>query len=139
MATRLLGLDPGTTRCGVAITDSALTMAFPRDAWAADASLLDRVARLLDDEGVGGIVIGRPVALSGNETASTRHADGLFEAVRERFVELTVVQWDERLTTYEAQQSLSAAGVRARDHRGRLDSAAAVIMLQNYVDALHPR
>jgi putative Holliday junction resolvase len=136
--TRLLGLDPGTARCGVAITDSSQTMAFPRAALASDATLLDQLERLIDEEMIGGIVIGRPVALSGNETASTAFADELYEAVRIRFSEMPVVQWDERLTTIEAQKSLSQAGLKAKDHRERLDSAAAVIMLQNYLDALHP-
>jgi putative Holliday junction resolvase len=135
---RLLGLDPGTARCGVAITDSSPTMAFPRPALASDSTLLEQLAKLIDEELIGGIVIGRPVALSGNETASTAYANEFYEAVRTRFAEMPVVQWDERLTTFEAQKSLSQAGLKAKDHRERLDSAAAVIMLQNYLDALHP-
>jgi putative Holliday junction resolvase len=50
---------------------------------------------------------------------------------------VTVLQWDERLTTLEAQKSLAAAGMRAREQRDHVDSAAAVIMLQNYLDGLH--
>ena len=45
-----------------------------------------------------------------------------------------MIQWDERLTTVEAQRSLVQAGVKTKDHRGHVDSAAAVIMLQNYLD-----
>jgi putative Holliday junction resolvase len=48
----------------------------------------------------------------------------------------TVLQWDERLTTLEAQKSLSEAGLRAREQRDHIDSAAAVIMLQHYLDGL---
>jgi putative Holliday junction resolvase len=62
----------------------------------------------------------------------------LYETFRTRFGDTVVTQWDERLTTLEAQRSLSRAGLKARDHRERVDSAAAVIMLQNYIDALHP-
>jgi len=113
-------------------------MAFPRDALTNDAALLDALAALLVDEGAEGIVIGRPVALSGRATHSTALADELFEALRTRLAGVTVVQWDERLTTHEAQKYLTQAGIKARDHRARIDSAAAVIMLQNYIDALPP-
>jgi putative Holliday junction resolvase len=91
----------------------------------------------VDEEGVGAIVIGRPLALSGQVTASTHAADELFTLLRDAFNELSVLQWDERLTTTEATRSLSQAGVRAKDQRSHVDSAAAVIMLQNYVDGLH--
>ena len=132
---RLIGIDPGTRRCGIAITDSAQAMAFPRDALVNDGSLLEELARLIDQESIGGIVVGRPVALSGRETSSTDVAQALYESILERFPTLPVAQWDERLTTIEAQRSLSGAGMKAKDHRSRIDSAAAVIMLQNYVDA----
>ncbi len=112
-------------------------MAFPRPALRSDGTLISAVAALVDEESVATIVVGRPLALSGKETASTLHADSLFAALVDAFPQLEVVQWDERLTTYEAQRSLSQAGVRARDQREHVDSAAAVIMLQNYVDGLH--
>jgi putative Holliday junction resolvase len=112
-------------------------MAFPRPALKSDASLITTLAALVAEEGVATIVVGRPVALSGNETSSTLNADALFVALVDAFPQLDVVQWDERLTTLEAQRSLSQAGVKAKDQREHLDSAAAVIMLQNYVDGLH--
>jgi putative Holliday junction resolvase len=134
---RLLGLDPGAVRCGVAITNSAASMAFPRPALKSDESLITTLAALVDEENVATIVVGRPVALSGNETSSTLQADTLFAALVDAFPQLDVVQWDERFTTLEAQRSLSQAGVRAKDQREHVDSAAAVIMLQNYVDGRH--
>ena len=110
-------------------------MAFPREALANDERLLDRLSALIGEESVGGVIVGRPVALSGNETASTEAADGLYDAILTHFAEMPVEQWDERLTTREAQRALSGAGIKARDHRERIDSAAAVILLQNYLDA----
>jgi putative Holliday junction resolvase len=133
---RVLGIDPGTKRCGLAITDSARTMAFPRPAIARDDQTLTRLRELIDEESITTVVIGRPIALSGNVTASTADADVFFSQVRE-FVEVPVVQWDERLTTHEAQKSLSEAGLTAKESRDRVDSAAAVIMLQNYLDGLN--
>ncbi|HEY5111145.1 MAG TPA: Holliday junction resolvase RuvX [Acidimicrobiales bacterium] len=135
--TRLLGIDPGAVRCGIAITDSAASMAFPRATLVNDETLTDELRRLIEEEGVGSLVVGRPVALSGNETASTKQADALYHQLVEAFSDLAVTQWDERLTTVEAQRSLSRAGLKARQHREHVDSAAAVIMLQNYVDGHH--
>jgi len=131
---KLLGVDPGAARSGIAITDSAATMAFPRASLASDDSLVDSIAALVREEHVGTVVVGRPVALSGSETASTKAADDLYEALREVLSEVLVVQWDERLTTVEAQRSLTRAGRRAREYREQIDSAAAVVMLQSYVD-----
>jgi putative Holliday junction resolvase len=133
---RILGIDPGSRRCGVAVTDSDQTMAFPRPALSVDESLMGKIAQLVDDEAVVLIVVGRPISLAGEETASTEEADELYRAIRERVHHATVVQWDERLTTVEAQRSLSRAGVNERNQRSRIDSAAAVIMLQHYLDGL---
>ena len=134
---RFLGIDPGAVRCGIAITDSAATMAFPRPALARDELLLSSLRELIDDEGVSVVVVGRPVALSGNETSSTIQADALYLELVGALSDLTVTQCDERLTTVQAQRSLQQAGLKAKQHRDHVDSAAAVIMLQNYVDGHH--
>lgn len=133
---RILAIDPGTRRCGIAITDTDQTMAFPRPALAADESLMGKIAQLVEDEAVGLIVIGRPISLAGNDTQSTEHADELYRAVRDRVHNATVIQWDERLTTLEAQRSLTSAGMREKNQRSHVDSAAAVVMLQHYLDGL---
>ena len=111
-------------------------MAFPRPALTVEDAMVSSIVRLIDEESVGRVVVGRPVALSGHETASTHMADQLFATLRARLGDLSLIQWDERLTTLEAQKSLSGAGIRSKQHRQRIDSAAAVIMLQNYLDAL---
>lgn len=131
---RVLAIDPGSRRCGVAISDSARTMAFPREALAADGAAT-AVARLVEDEGVDLVVVGRPVALSGSITASTVLADQLLAELRTRLGDVPIVAFDERLTTTAAQRSLREAGVKAREHRGRLDSAAAVVMLQSFLES----
>ena len=59
----------------------------------------------------------------------------ILDGLRDALGEVAVVALDERLTTTEAQRSLRDAGVKARDHRGRLDSAAAVVMLQHFLEA----
>lgn len=136
MTTRLLGVDPGSRRCGLALSDSRRTLAFPRPSLEVNDDLLQRLGSLVHEESVGQVVVGRPVALSGGTTASTERADRLFVALGELLVGLSVVQWDERLTTVEAGKSLVRAGIKTKQHRAHIDSAAAVVMLQNYLDAL---
>ncbi len=131
---RILGIDPGTRRCGIAITDSSETMAFPREAINFDEGFVQRIVRLVDEEGVELVVMGRPLSLAGSRTASTDFADDLFTRLSDA-LELPVVQHDERLTTTAAQRSLSSAGLKVKDHRSRIDSAAAVVLLQHFADS----
>jgi putative Holliday junction resolvase len=135
---RVLGLDPGTKRCGIAVSDTRRTMAFPRPAFVVNEDLVVRLVALVAEEEIGLVVVGRPLALAGHETASTLEADALFVRIRDALAHVTVVQWDERLTTLEAQKSLSGAGMRAREQRDHIDSAAAVVLLQNYMSAISP-
>lgn len=132
---RILGLDPGTRRHGVAVSDSAWTMAFPRPALTAEGDWLEQLARVVDDEGVTGVVIGRPLSLNGATTASTTRADGIFQQILDYFPDLPVEQWDERLTTVEASRSLRDAGQDSRDQRDTIDSAAATVLLRSYMEA----
>ena len=112
-------------------------MAFPRPALARDDELFSHLADLIEEEGVDTVVIGRPVALSGNVTSSTDDADAVYHELVQRFTNISVVQFDERLTTVSAQKSLSEAGLKTKEHRDRIDSAAAVVILQNYLDGLN--
>jgi putative Holliday junction resolvase len=111
-------------------------MAFPRPALEANESFLVKLASLVEEENVGLVVVGRPLGLSGTATASTGVAKALYDSIVDALAPLRVVEWDERLTTLEAQRSLTSAGIKHKNQRERIDSAAAVVMLQNYVDAL---
>jgi putative pre-16S rRNA nuclease len=119
----------------VAVSDSAGAMAFPRPALAAGEGLAGEVGRIAREESVALVVVGRPVSLAGAATAATTAADQVYAAICERLAPIRVVQFDERLTTKSAERSLRESGVRARDQRGRVDSAAAVVMLQHYLEA----
>ena len=133
-----MGLDPGSRRCGVAVSDSRRTMAFPRPALPVDEGLVGSLADLIAEEEVSTVVVGRPVALSGRATSSTDLAGAFAQELRARLASLEIVQWDERLTTHEASRALHQAGHRASAQRARVDSAAAVILLQSFLDARRP-
>jgi putative holliday junction resolvase len=88
----------------------------------------------MDDEGADVVVVGRPVALSGRATSSTKAADAFVAALIAELGPDAVISLDERLTTVAAQRSLSEAGHRVKAHRERVDSAAATVLLQGYLD-----
>jgi putative Holliday junction resolvase len=98
--------------------------------------LLLKLATLIDEESVAGIVIGLPRALSGADTQSTKNATEFFEQVCQHFPEIPIIQFDERLTTKQAESQLSQAGHKMEKQRNLVDSAAAVILLESYLEGL---
>lgn len=132
---RVVGLDPGTVRIGVAVSDSARTMAFPRPSVPAGPQALATLKGLIEEVGADTVVVGRPVALQGNETASTLSADDFRHSLAGTVEGVEVVAVDERLTTATARRLMSDAGRSQRAQRDRIDSAAAVVLLQAFLDA----
>jgi putative Holliday junction resolvase len=109
-------------------------MAFPREALQVTDQTIAALRAVVEEEAIGGIVVGAPRSLMGNDTDSTRMAQLFFDELFAAFPELPMEQFDERLTTTQAQRSLSAAGKKAKEQRGLIDSAAAVVMLQSFLD-----
>jgi putative Holliday junction resolvase len=130
---RILALDLGERRTGVAISDELGLYAHPRAAIIASnpRAVTDAVARLVEAEAVTEVVVGLPLTLAGGDSAQTRSARTFAAALRER-LSVPVTQWDERLSSVEAARSGAGAG-RARS--GELDSAAAAVVLQAVLDA----
>lgn len=134
---RVVGIDPGQARVGIAISDEERSIAFPRetvsarDGWA-DAAARVRVA-LADDE-VALLVVGLPLRLDGSEGEAARRARGFGEALRAE-LGIEVEFWDERLTTVAAERSLTEMGRRGAKRRDVVDQSAAAILLQGYLDA----
>lgn len=132
---RILALDPGERRVGLAVSDElGLTaQGLPTFDSREDGDLFERLAELVDSYGVTRIVVGHPRSLAGRDTDATRRAEALADDVRRR-LSVTVDLWDERLSSAEAKRVL--AGSRAG--KKSVDRLAAVLILQGYLDA-HPR
>ena len=132
---RLAALDYGSRRIGVAVADEETGLAFPRPALrrSGGAGDLDALEALLRREAIGVIVVCLPVHMSGEEGRQAELARGFGERLAERGFE--VVYWDERLTSWQAGEELAAAGRSPARRSGELDSAAARIILQEYLDA----
>lgn len=135
--TRAIGLDHGAKRIGLAVGDTQTGMAFARPALRRRNLDYDlaRLAELCGEERADVVVIGLPLNSDGSEgpqAATVRQ----FGAQLER-IGLAVVYEDERLTTWEAGERLRAEGRHPARRGGELDSAAARLILQQYLDA-HP-
>ena len=134
---RVLGVDLGSRRIGLALSDPSRVLASPHGVLersgdpAADRSALVAAAR---EAGASEIVVGVPRSLSGNLGPAARAALDEIEALRAEAAGMTVETYDERLTTVSADRALGEAGVRSRDRRRRIDAAAATVILQAYLD-----
>ena len=139
---RVLGIDLGRRRIGLAISDPSATLARPLLTLTIDANdarqSVDRIAREIErlaaeEDGLAAIVVGVPARLDGSPTEETAHATAVIEALRGR-TPLPIVAEDERLTSREAESRLA---VRERDWKKRkaqLDAASAAVILQDYLD-----
>ncbi len=133
---RRLGIDVGSVRIGVASSDPDGILATPVETVRRDRSgkHLRRLAELAAELEAVEVIVGLPRTLADRIGASAQDAIELAGALAERVAPTPVRLADERLTTVSAQRSLRAAGVRAKDQRSVIDQAAAVAILQSWLD-----
>ncbi|MBN2113822.1 MAG: Holliday junction resolvase RuvX [Acidimicrobiia bacterium] len=131
---RVLALDPGTRRVGLAVSDPLGITAQPHGVLdATDPELLARIGRLAADLGVERIVVGLPVSLSGSEGPAAAAARR-FAAEVAAATGLPVELRDERFTSVTAERVLVEAGLTGRRRRAVRDGVAAAVLLQSYLD-----
>jgi putative Holliday junction resolvase len=131
---RIMGLDYGTRRIGVAMSDVMHLTAQPHSVLDAGAKQLGaELCRLVEENDVELIVVGLPVNLAGNETTSTEDARRFAASVAE-LTGLPVKMADERFTTKTAEQTLIAARMRRHRRKQVIDKVAAAVMLQSFLD-----
>jgi putative Holliday junction resolvase len=131
---RVLGLDLGDVRIGVAISDPDRRVAVPMGTVRTGAPADCRaIAKLVLENGISLVVVGYPILLSGRVGVRARHAEEFAEALR-GVLEVPVVLHDERLSTAEADRMLRDAGAGGRERRRAIDRSAAAVVLQAYLD-----
>jgi putative holliday junction resolvase len=133
---RLLGVDHGRVRIGLAITDPAQSMASPLSTRQSQGVEHDRVwfRKLVRDEAIAGIVIGLAVHGDGRESKQSEIAREFGEWFRAE-LGLPVTYFDERYTSIEAEAYLQAAGATKKKRKEKLDRVAAQIMLKGYLES----
>jgi putative Holliday junction resolvase len=133
---RRLGVDVGTVRIGVAASDPDGILATPVETVRRDRTdkHVRRLAKLAGELEAVEVVVGLPRTLADRSGASAKDAVELAEQLARRIAPTPVRLADERLTTVAAQRSLREAGIRAKGQRAMIDQAAAVGILQNWLD-----
>ena len=158
--TRLIALDVGDARIGVAVSDSMRFLASPYTTLYVDrgneAKLWAEIQRCIDETEAGGLVIGLPISLDGQIHAQGERVQAFAERLKQH-IDIPITFWDERLSTVEAERLLAERNQQQRGRRqggggqghrqggGRakrrgkgheIDAMAATVILQEYLDAL---
>ena len=130
---RILGLDFGRARIGVAISDELQMLAHPLETIPANEEPASRVAEIVREKQVDHVVAGIPRQMNGQIGTAATEVLEFVEELR-AILPCPVVTWDERLTTVAAHRALRDAGKKTRDTRGYVDQVAAQMILQTYLD-----
>jgi len=133
---RLLALDVGEVRIGLAVSDPSGTVVTPLRVIRRrpQAQAVAQIAAAIVEEEAVGVVVGLPLSLSGAHSDQTRATEA-FAALLAAQVSVPLVTWDERYTTTEAERILRERGVRRDRWREQIDAVAAGVILQDYLDA----
>jgi putative holliday junction resolvase len=133
---RVLGLDLGDVRIGVAISDDARRLAVPLGTVQVGRppGELKAIAALVAEHGVTLVVLGLPLSLDGSHGPRANHTEAFAETLR-MVLHVPVAMQDERFTTVEAERGLRDAGLKGPERRSVVDAEAARIALQAWLDA----
>ena len=138
---RVLGIDYGARRIGLALSDATATLASPwrlvqrppSEAETLRLMIKEIIALVNDDDGLEAVVIGWPRRLDGSPTDQTKQVEAFARAI-EAQIAVPVVLQDERLSSHEAESRLAARESDWRKRKAKLDAAAAAIILQDFLD-----
>ncbi len=133
---RIIGLDIGSKRIGVAVSDllGITAQAVETIACRSPESDIQRIAELVETYGAGSIVVGMPFNMDGSEGPQVEKVREFMAQVEEQ-IRVPVIEWDERLTTVAAERMLLEADMSRAKRRKVVDKVAAVLILQGYLDS----
>lgn len=147
LATRIVGIDYGLARIGVAVSDETKTIAFPLETIQCEKKTEETAKKLIGklEEHQHAyryqlieIVIGLPLMMSG-KTGFLADETKYFIEVLKKYTSIPILSWDERLTTVQAERSLREGQLTRKKRAQSVDHVAAIIILQNYLDHLKLR
>jgi putative Holliday junction resolvase len=138
---KVLGIDHGSVRIGIAVSDDSFSIAFGREVIANNKSVFESIKKIISDDDITTIVIGYPLSLKGEKTQQTleveKFEDELSKALEKPpYDTIKIVRWDERFTSKMAADSMIESGMRKKNRqvKGNLDIISASLMLQSYLD-----
>jgi putative Holliday junction resolvase len=141
-AVRVLGIDYGARRIGLALSDATATLASPWRLLQRPPSEAETLRLLIaeittlatDDDGLEAVVVGWPRRLNGSPTEQTPIVEAFANALKTK-IAVPVILQDERLSSHEAESRLAARETDWRKRKAKLDAAAAAVILQDYLDS----
>ncbi|MEW6303006.1 MAG: Holliday junction resolvase RuvX [Verrucomicrobiota bacterium] len=137
---RILAIDHGSKRMGIAVSDDLQMTAQPMEFIPAEpiAAFFERLKQIIKEKEIELIVVGLPRNMDGSYGPAAMQVQA-FVAVLKDAIIVPVKTWDERLTSAQANRFLIEAGMRREKRKERVDGAAAAILLQSYLDSLVQR
>lgn len=133
---RCLGIDFGSSRIGIAVSDDLGMLAHPLETIPNGSGFLSRLRQIVLEKGVSRIVVGIPRNMDGSYGPAAEKAKLFLSELKGEFAGVQLIGWDERLTTLEAQRLLHAAGRDIKKSRPVIDQVAAQVLLQSYLDSV---
>lgn len=134
---KILGIDYGDARVGLAITDALKITAQPMDTLEihGDSNLLiEKIKQIMNENKLETVVIGYPRHLNGDVSETAKKIDNVIVKIQE--LGLNVVKWDERLTTVMAHKTMRDLGIKQKDKKIHADRLAAMYILEDYINSL---
>ena len=131
---RYLAIDFGDKRTGLAICDSAETLATPLAVISGQKELLKKIADIVSSENVEALVLGLPLSMDDSESTQTKHVLDFAEQLKKRF-DIPIHLQDERLTTFAAERRLASGKLTRGKRKKRLDAVAAAAILEAFLQA----
>lgn len=138
---KIMGIDFGTVRIGIALSDETGTIAFGRNALKNDKKVFDELLKISSTENVSEIIIGYPLNLKNQKTQQTLETEAFAEclklAIRKSGLGAEIKFWDERFTSKMAADSLLQSGMKKkkRQDKSQIDIISSALMLQSYLDS----
>ena len=132
----IIALDIGEKRTGVAISNNISTMCTPLKYIKSEdlEFLMSELTIIIDQNDINKIIIGLPKLLSGKEGLRAKFSRYISKKIKQKFLNLEIILWDERLTTKEAEKYLIESGIKKAKIKEKIDSESAVIILENYLN-----
>jgi len=134
---RLMGIDPGKKRIGIAISDENKTVATPYKVLTKDSysAFVEEIKKIIDDNGIKGVIIGNPINMDGTPSESSQSAKDMAINLSKNISE-PIAMWDERLSSHGAFNLVSNLDINTSKKLKKLDQNAAAFILQGALDYL---
>ena len=131
---RVLGIDYGDTRIGIALSDPMQIITKPFITLKNNEEFLDELKKIINEKEVEEVVVGYPVGMKGQVTKQTEKVEVFIEKLKST-LEIEIVKIDERLSSVSAENILRQQGVKTGHNKSMIDDTSAAIILQEYLDS----